>query len=284
LPRAPESSERVSPVSVRPERQNPGVYSDPVAYEVGFSYRDVEAEVDALLAWHDGPVATALEIASGPGDHALELARRGIGVAVLDLSPQMCARVVERFADAGMALREIAQADMIDFKLGDQFDLIFCLIDSLAHVLTLDDLVRHLTCVRDHLSAAGAYVVETLHPADGFRPGSRTDIDWTAERDGVRVRIRWGDGDEVIDPITQITNVRVSIEVTRPGGGHMLAEMLPQRFWTRDELAAAARLADLEVTAVFGDFADSPLDGPHAWRMITVLRPARYQPGEVDQQ
>jgi SAM-dependent methyltransferase len=259
------------------------VYSDPAAYEVGFSYRDVVAEVDALLAWHGGPVTTALEVAAGPGDHALELARRGVCVAALDLSPQMCARVAQRFAEAGLPLREVAQLDMIDFRVGDEFDLIYCLIDSLAHVLSLDNLVAHLTCARRHLAASGAYVVETLHPADGFQTGSRTDIDWTAERDGVRVRIRWGTGDEVINPITQVTDVLVSFDVSGPAGEYRLAEVLPQRFWTRDELAAAARLAGLEVTAIFGDFTGGTLDGPQAWRMITVLRRADHGTEGVDQ-
>jgi SAM-dependent methyltransferase len=260
------------------ERREPansvGVYGVPLAYEVAFSYRDVPAEVDALLAWHGGPVTTALEVAAGPGDHALELARRGIRTGTLDLSAAMCERVAQRAADAGLVLAPVVRADMVDFALDTTFDLIFCLIDSLAHVLTLDQLITHLTSVRRHLAAGGAYIVETLHPADAFRPGSRTETAWTAERDGLRVHIRWGDGDEPMDPLTQVSRMLVSMDVTGPQGERRFAEVLPQRFWTRDELDAAARLAGLRVAAWYGDYGGGPLDGPHAWRMLTVFRAA----------
>jgi SAM-dependent methyltransferase len=259
----------------RSERTTSGsVYDAPDAYEIAFSYRDVVAEVDALLAWHGGEVKTALELAAGPADHALELARRGCRMSTVDLSAVMCARAAQRATHAGLDLAHVIEADMVDFRVAETFDLVFCLIDSLAHVLDLDRLVAHLDCVRRHLASGGVYVTETLHPADGFRPGSRTETDWSVERDGVRVHIRWGDGDEPMDPLTQVSRMLVSMDVTGPQGERRFAEVLPQRFWTRDELDAAARLAGLRVAAWYGDYGGGPLDGPHAWRMLTVFRAA----------
>jgi SAM-dependent methyltransferase len=241
------------------------------AYEVAFSYRDVADEVDALLRWHGGTVTTALELAAGPADHALELAARGHTASTVDLSPAMCARATERATERGLALAGVVNADMVDFDIGAQFDLAFCLIDSLAHVLDLDALIAHLTCVRRHLAPGGAYIVETLHPGDAFSRGSRTDTDWTVEQPDVTVRVRWGRG-EPIDPLTQVTRERVTIDVRAPWGEQRIEEVLSQRFWTRDELCAAARLAGLTVAARYGDFRDTPLDDPRAWRMMTVFR------------
>jgi hypothetical protein len=62
--------------------------------------------------------------------------------------------------------------------------------------------------------------------------------------------------------------------VRAPWGEQRVEEVLAQRFWTRDELRAAARLAGLTVTAQYGDFAGTALDAPQAWRMISVLRAA----------
>lgn len=248
------------------------IFDYPRAYEMAFSYRDIGGEVDALLRWHGGTVRTALELAAGPADHALELAGRGCAVSTVDLNPAMCARAAERASERGLALAGVHKADMVDFHLGGQFDLVFCLIDSLAHVLDLDRLIAHLACVRRHLAPGGAYVVESLHPADGFRPGSRSDTDWTVEQPDVSARVQWGRG-EPLDPLTQVTRERVTIDVRAPWGEQRLEEVLSQRFWTRDELRAAARLAGLTVTAQYGDFAGATLDAPHAWRMISVLRP-----------
>lgn len=247
------------------------IFDFPRAYEMAFSYRDVVGEVDALLRWHGGTVATALELAAGPADHALELAGRGTTASTVDLNPAMCARAAQRASERGLVLASVTEADMVDFALGERFDLVFCLIDSLAHVLDLDRLIAHLACVRRHLAPGGAYVVETLHPADGFRPGTRSDTDWTVERDGVSARVQWGRR-EPIDPLTQVTRELVTIDVRAPWGEQRLEDVLAQRFWTRDEVRAAARLCALEVTAQYGDFAGSALDAPQAWRMISVMR------------
>jgi hypothetical protein len=183
----------------------------------------------------------------------------------------MCARAAERATERGLALT-VTTGDMVDFDLGRRFDLIFCLIDSLAYVLDLESLVTHLTSVRRHLAPGGAYIVETLHPADGFGVGKHTETDWTVERDGLHVRVRWGRGDEPIDPLTQVTDAVVTIDVRAPWGEQRIEETMAQRFWTRDELRAAALLAGLTVTAQYGDFDGGALDAERAWRMISVMR------------
>jgi SAM-dependent methyltransferase len=248
------------------------VFDYPRVYEVAFSYRDVAREADALLKWHGGGVGSVLELAAGPGDHALELAGRGLRASTVDLNPAMSARAAERAAERGLALHSVTTADMADFDLGDRFDLVFCLIDSLAYVLDLESLIGHLSCVARHLAPGGAYIVETLHPADGFGVGQHTETDWTVERDDVRVRVRWGRGDEPIDPVTQVIQTVVTIDVRAPWGEQRIEETMAQRFWTRDELRAVARLAGLAVTAQFGDFDGGALDAGAAWRMISVLR------------
>jgi len=247
------------------------VFDYPRAYEVAFSYRDVPHEADALLMWHGAGVTSVLELAAGPADHALDLAGRGLSASTLDLNPAMTARAAERATERGLALTATT-GDMVAFDLGRRFDLILCLIDSLAHVLDLESLIGHLVCVRRHLAPGGAYIVETLHPADGFGVGRHTETDWTVSRDGVDVRVRWGRGDERIDPLTQVTDARVTIDVRAPWGEQRLEETMAQRFWTRDELRAAALVAGLAVTAQYGDFGGGPLDGERAWRMISVLR------------
>jgi SAM-dependent methyltransferase len=246
------------------------LFDYPRAYEVAFSYRDVPHEADALLKWHGGALTSVLELAAGPADHALELAGRGLSASTMDLNPAMCARAAERATERGLALA-VTTGDMVDFDLGRTFDLVFCLIDSLAHVLDLESLTAHLTCVRRHLAPGGAYIAETLHPADGFGVGRHTETDWTVERDGLCVRVRWG-RDEPINPLTQVTDARVTIDVRAPWGEQRIEETMAQRFWTRDELRAAALLAGLTVTAQYGDFDSGALDAEAAWRMISVMR------------
>ncbi|HEX6471564.1 MAG TPA: class I SAM-dependent methyltransferase [Streptosporangiaceae bacterium] len=258
-----------------------GIYDDPRAYELACGFRDIPAEVAALLRWAGrhrpqdaAPVRTVLELAAGPAEHAREFAARGIEATALDLNPAMCAYAAERAAAAGLPVRAV-QGDMSDFRLEQRFDLIITMLDSTAHLMTLDAFVAHLDRVADHLAAGGVYIVEMSHPADRLGERARTTNAWRLEVAGERVDVRWGEPRDRLDPITQVVNDHVTIAVTSNGATRVVKGVVPYRFWTATELAAAVRLAgSLEITACYGDFTDIGVDDPAAWRLISVLRPA----------
>ena len=259
----------------------PGIYDEPELYEAACAYRDVPCEVDALLRWsgkHGNPdpgrTRSVLELAAGPAEHSRELARRGLDVTALDLSAAMCARARERAAADATRLT-VVQADMRDFSLSRQFDLAITMLNSLCHLLTLDDLLRHLASVARHLAPGSLYIIELAHPADFFGAERKTSSEWTSEADGGTVRVRWGGGSDEIDPVTQITREHVSVTYRRRGGAvRTVTDVVPNRFWTATELTAAIRLAGgFTVAASYGDFdADTPVEAADAWRMILVLR------------
>jgi SAM-dependent methyltransferase len=259
----------------------PGIYDEPELYEAACAYRDVPGEVDALLRWsglHRDPPAglprSVLELAAGPAEHARELARRGLDATALDLSAAMCARAAQRAAADAVPLT-VVQADMRDFSLGRTFDLVITMLNSLCHLLTLDDLLRHLASVARHLDPGRLYIAELAHPADFFTAERRTSSEWSSEADGGTVSVRWGGGTDVIDPVTQITREHVSVTYRRRGGAvRTVTDVVPNRFWTATELTAAIRLAGgFAVVASYGDFdAGTPVEAAGAWRMILVLR------------
>ena len=258
----------------------PGIYDEPELYEAACAYRDVPAEVDALLRWSGrhrapgaGPLRSVLELAAGPAQHARDLARRGVDATALDLSAAMCARARELAQACGAAL-SVVQADMRDFSLPQRFDLAITMLNSLCHLLTLDDLPRHLTSVARHLGPGGLYIAELAHPGDFFSE-RRTSSEWRGEVGAGAVSVRWGGGTDRIDPVTQVTREHVRVTYRRPDGSvRTVTDVVPNRFWTATELDAAIRLAGgFSVAASYGDFeADVGLGAPEAWRMIVVLR------------
>jgi SAM-dependent methyltransferase len=256
-----------------------GIYAEPELYEAACAYRDVPADVDALLGWwrkhgSGGLPSSVLEMAAGPAEHARELARRGTDATALDLSQAMCDWAADRAAQAGTRL-SVVRADMRDFDLGRRFDLAITMLNSLCHLSTLDDMVAHLRDAAAHVVPGGLYVIELSHPADYFGPASKTSSEWVIEKDGVRAEVRWGGGDDRIDPLTQVTDEHMSIIARGPGETvRTVTDVVPSRFWTRTEMTAAIRLAGgFAVVASYGDFDDSTaLDAPTAWRMISVLR------------
>jgi SAM-dependent methyltransferase len=263
-------------LSVRHHGRVPGIYDEPEYYEAACSYRDVPAEVDALLRWsgkHHEPPSSVLELAAGPAEHARDLARRGLQVTALDLNPAMCARARALAAEAGIPLT-VVQADMRDFSLPGPFDLAITMLNSLCHLLTLDDMLRHLTAVGRHLDRDGLYIMELAHPADFFGAERRTSSEWSSETGDGTVSVRWGAQDQ-IDPVTQVTREHVSVTYHKRGGPvRTVTDVVPNRFWTATELTAAIRLAGgFTVAASYGDFdGDVSVDAADAWRMILVLR------------
>src|SRR3984957_18868223 len=196
-----------------------GIYDEPELYEAACAYRDVPGEVSALLRWSEKHGKHAkhsehgnhgvLELAAGPAEHSRELARRGLNATTVDLSPAMCARARELAAADNIALT-VVQADMRDFAIPRQFDLAITMLNSLCHLLPLDDLLRHLACLARHVTPGGLYIIELAHPADFLAAERRTSSEWSSEVDGGTVSVRWGGGSDEIDPVTQITREDVS--------------------------------------------------------------------------
>jgi ubiquinone/menaquinone biosynthesis C-methylase UbiE len=118
-----------------------------------------ERQVDRLLAHR--PFTNVLDVGTGTGRHALNLARRGARVTALDQSPEMLA--VARLA----AQREVLP---IDFHLrslhddlpfeADQFDLVICAL-TLCHV---PDLAHALGEFARVLQDGGLLLITDFHP------------------------------------------------------------------------------------------------------------------------
>lgn len=247
------------------------VYEEAYGYEIAFSYRDVPDEVDSLMRLAGTTPKSVLEICSGPADHAIECARRGLSATALDLSESMCKRAAENATTAGVAL-DVIHGDMLDFQLPYQVDLAFCMISSISHVLSLDAMLSHLAAVKAALTPGGVYVIEGSHPTE-YLGGKATQSEWDTERDGISVHLIWGTDDNIIDPVTQVTQIDVTIAMTHPDGSvTTVTSKEDDRFWTATEMVAAARLAGLTVVGQYGDFDGRGLSDEDAWRMITVLR------------
>ena len=215
-----------------------GIYDSPELYELACAYRDVRSEVDAL-----------------------------------DLNAAMCAWAREKGAAAQLKL-DVVQADMRDFSLAQPVDLAITMLNSACHLMTLDDLVAHLGAVGRAVTPGGLYVIELAHPADFLTLVPRTSSEWDSEVGTRRVHVRWGGGEDVIDPVTQVTREHVQVVVRDGAGVRTLADVVPNRFWTGTEVAAAVRLAGhFSLVASYGDFTDDVgLSDREAWRMIFVLR------------
>ncbi len=130
-----------------------------------------------------GPV---LEIGVGTGRVALAIARIGVDVVGIDVSPSMLAIARQRFEREGLLDKvELREGDMRALDLGDRrFPIVMLPYRVLAHALTPDELLETLRHVREHLTPGGRLVFnlpvpggEDLAGGMGLRRDGRFEMD-----------------------------------------------------------------------------------------------------------
>lgn len=252
-------------------------YKHAAYYDIAFSYRDVAGEVSFLLALCDRfvgrPVRSALELACGPGYHALELARRGVPSWGLDLSADMIRIVNDKAAAARRDVHGVV-GDMQRFSLGRTFDLAFNLLTSISYLLDDESIDAHFATVAAHLSQGGLYVVENNHPRDFFEGAHFEESRWTMERDGVVVDTAWMYERPEISWVEQKYRVKARYVVDDHGQRTVLEDAAWLRMLLPLEMSRHAARHGLRRVAAYGDWRfDRPLDdSPASWRNLAVFQ------------
>lgn len=102
-----------------------------------------------------------LELACGTGRVTLQLARAGVRITGLELSPAM----LERARAKGVDCPNVTwvQGDMRSFELGRRFGMVIIPGHSFQFMLTPDDQVQCLQCIRRHLVPGGWLVIHLDH-------------------------------------------------------------------------------------------------------------------------
>jgi SAM-dependent methyltransferase len=102
-----------------------------------------------------------LELACGTGRIALRLAQAGAEVVGLDLSTAMLGVARQKSADIGTV--SWVEGDMRSFDVERTFGLILIPGHAFHNLLTSDDQVACLSCVKRHLSSGGMLIVHLDH-------------------------------------------------------------------------------------------------------------------------
>jgi SAM-dependent methyltransferase len=129
------------------------------------------------------PSRTLLDVGCGTGEH-LRYLSRAFRCKGIDISREMI-----KTAKAKVVGAEFKVADMMDFDLGEKFDVVTCLFSSIGYVQTFENLVTTLKNFRMHLGDEGLTLVEPWVFKKDFREGSFS-ID-TFEDDRVKL-VRMG--------------------------------------------------------------------------------------------
>jgi SAM-dependent methyltransferase len=277
------------------------IYSLPGLYDLAFGYRNYEEEVDFLIGQHkrlhDGKSPSrTLELAAGPARHTIAAllsdhqVRSGVA---LDNSPEMVDYGIET---AQMELDidsfesfTYLKCDMTDFELSEDdspVDSAWILLGSLQHLTDNEQVISCFQSIHKALRPDGTLIIELPHPRETFTLVECTRNSWevpledeNGEESG-ELGIIWGDTNDDFDPIRQVRQFTVAMELKGAGSEIMppdfqnVREIVPMRLFTAQEIDVLARISGFRVESMHGALCEGVdvNDGLEAFRLVCVLQ------------
>ncbi len=229
----------------------------------------VEAAVES-----GGPV---LEIGCGTGRVLIPTARAGIEIVGLDLSPHMlevCRTQLQSEPAEVQSRVQLVQADMRDFELPQRFALATTPFRPFQHLMTVDDQLRCLACIRRHLVEGGKLILDIFNPSleamvsDDLGQEVGQEPEFTTP-DGRRVLRRHKTVSR--DRFNQINHVELIYYVTHPDGREeRLVHAFPMRHLFRFEAEHLLVRSGFRVEHVYAGYDKSPYGSQYPGELIFV--------------
>jgi SAM-dependent methyltransferase len=223
-----------------------------------------------------GPV---LEIGCGTGRVLIPIARAGVAIVGLDLSPSMLAVCRQNLATEPaevQARAQLVEGDMRDFDLGRVFALVTIPFRPFQHLTAVEDQITCLTTIRRHLTPGGRLVLDLFNPSIPFLADpARLD------EFGDEPEIIMPDGRRVLrraritarDYFDQVQDAELIYYVTHPDGRQeRLVHSFPMRYLFRFEVEHLLARCGFEVEALYADYDKSLYGSQYPGELIFVAR------------
>jgi glycine/sarcosine N-methyltransferase len=223
---------------------------------------------ERLFAAHG--VRRVLDTACGTGHHAIALAKRGYQVVGCDLSTVMVERAKENALASGVdvSFRVAALGDL--GALGETFDAVLCLGNSLPHLLSAAAVAGALADFTAVLRPGGVLVIQNRNFDQVWDRKERfMSPQAYRHRDQVWLFVRFYDFHEAT-----ITFNMIRLRSTAQGWeqGVDSTELRPI---FRDDLMAGLKKAGFEDVAFYGGYDGSPFDPTQSGDLVAVAHRTR---------
>jgi SAM-dependent methyltransferase len=248
-------------------------YPDVVARFYDAVYAQVRDGVDnafylAQMASAGGPV---LEIGSGTGRLLREARRRGVDAWGIDVSPAMVERCRAQMPPDDRP--RVTVADAVSMCLGRRFALIAAPFRVLSHVASVEEQLRLLDTVHEHLVPGGSFVFDVYVPnlkllLEGLPERRDFDGEWAPG-----LRLRRFVSSAPADLERQTNHVRMAFVWDEEGGERRYAWEFDMRFFFRFEVEHLVARSRLKLESIRGGFDGEPLAADSAELVVTCRRP-----------
>ena len=122
-------------------------------------------EIDFMLSYFNlHPGSKVLDLMCGYGRHAIALAKKGIAITALDNLDDYITEIKKVAEEESLPINAI-KADVIRYKIDDEFDLALCMGNSL-NFFNAEDTQYLLTNIHSHLKPGGHFLINTWSLAE----------------------------------------------------------------------------------------------------------------------
>ena len=220
-----------------------------------------------------------LELGCGTGRVLIPTAQAGLEIVGLDSSPLMLSVCRRKLADEPPEVQsrvKLVEADMRSFELGREFRLVTIPFRPFQHLLTVEDQLSCLACIRRHLALKGRLIVDVFNPDlarltdEQFLTESAGEPEFTMP-DGRRVVRR----DRVVarDRSQQWQDIELIYYVWHHDGREeRLVYPSRMRYFFRFELEHLLARTGFRVEGVYSDYDRSPYGAKYPGELIVVAR------------
>lgn len=247
-------------------------------YDQVIPYRerpDVEFFVQAALD-SGGPV---LEVGCGTGRVLIPTTRAGVAITGLDLSRYMLDVCRQNLAGEPVDVQErvrLVEGDMRDFDLGETFSLVTTPFRPFQHLLTTEDQIRCISCIKKHLVPGGFLILDIFNPSL-----ASLTADNLGEEQGFEPEFTTPEGIKVLrmnktvarDHFRQVLDVELIYDLTHPDGKkERLVHAFPMRYLFRYEAEHLLARCGFEVIELYADYDKNPFGSADPGELIFLAR------------
>lgn len=137
-------------------------------YDKIYSFKDYRAEAERLVAIIHQHLRSKgkrlLDVACGTGRH-IEYLKEHFDLEGLDINEVLLEIARQRNPEV-----TFHKGDMVNFELGQEFDVVTCLFSSIGYVKNLENLRRAVACMAHQLLPGGLLLVEPWFTPDAWQP------------------------------------------------------------------------------------------------------------------
>ncbi len=134
--------------------------------EIANYYDDIfipnENQVHFLKTVIGPPSKEVLDIACGTGGYALILSQYGYSVLGIDLDKKMIEKAKQKALNIKQNI-EFHVENMLNFKINNTFDTIYCIGNSLVHLKTFNDIKHFFKHIKRRLKPLGKIVIQIIN-------------------------------------------------------------------------------------------------------------------------